>query len=140
MSFHDVAFTDDGPTRLPPDVAADAPREPPKPGEVEVYAVEYRLLAGQRRQKGNRALPAVRKPAAICAPPADAKPMDRRTMLQYSVGSQSGSSPGRFGNFGNPTSERNPSTVAVRPSLRFGPTVAVPAAWELVTSHRIRPS
>jgi hypothetical protein len=63
VSFHDVVFTDDGPTGLPPDVAADAPREPPKPGEVEVYAVEYRLLAGQRRQKGNRAMSAVRKPA-----------------------------------------------------------------------------
>jgi hypothetical protein len=63
VTFHDVAFTDDGPIRIPPEFVADAPRDPPDPGEVEVFAVEYRLIAGQSRQKGNRVMPAVRKPA-----------------------------------------------------------------------------
>lgn len=63
MSFHDVAFTDDGPTKIPSEFVADTPRDRPAPDEIEVFAVEYRLIAGQSRQKGNRVMPAVRKPA-----------------------------------------------------------------------------
>jgi len=63
VSFHDVAFTDDGPTEIPPEFVADAPRDPLGPGEIEVFAVEYRFVAGQSRQKGNRWMSAVRKPA-----------------------------------------------------------------------------
>jgi hypothetical protein len=61
MTFHRVAFRDDGPAPITPDVLEGEPRDPPAPGEVPVYAVEYRLVGGQSRQKGNRADPATRE-------------------------------------------------------------------------------
>jgi len=63
MTVHDVNFTKTGPTNIPPELVADVPRESPAADEVEVFAAEYRLVGGQRRQKGNRYLSARRTPA-----------------------------------------------------------------------------